>query len=120
MNDPSKTVSIHPYFRINQGKMEQFKALFSQFIEKTKTEDACLFYDFTINGDEVFCREAYVGGDGALAHLGNVGEILTKALEISELIRLELHGSSEELEKLREPLADLNPQWFVFHSGVKK
>jgi len=120
MIDPAKTVSIHPYFRVNQGKMDQFKELLPRFIEKTSSEEACLFYDFTINGDEVFCREAYIGGDGALAHLANVGDILSQALEISELIRLELHGSSEELEKLREPLADLKPQWFVFHSGVNK
>ena len=48
----------------------------------------------------------------------NVGELLGKALEISELFRLELHGSAGELDKLREPLADLNPDWFVFECGI--
>ena len=118
--NPSKTVSIHPYFRVNEGKLEEFKAMLPLFIEKTSTEEACLFYDFTLNGDIVFCREAYVGGGGALAHLENVGELLDKALEISELIRIELHGSAEELEKLREPLGPLNPDWFIFDSGVEK
>ena len=118
--DPAKTVSIHPYFQVNEGKLEQFKAMLPQFVEKTASEPACLFYDFTLNGTIVFCREAYVGGEGALAHLDNVGGLLEKALEISELIRLEIHGSSTELDKLREPLAGLNPEWFVFHSGVSK
>ena len=115
-----ETVSIHPYFRVNEGKLDEFKAMLPLFVEKTRTEDACLFYDFTINGDIIFCREAYVGGEGALAHLDNVGELLEKALGISELIRIELHGSGEELEKLREPLGPLNPDWFIFDSGVEK
>ena len=118
--DPAKTVSIHPYFKVNEGKLEEFKALLPQFIEKTKTEEACLFYDFTINGDIVFCREAYIGGQGAFDHLTNVDPLLKQALEISELIRLELHGSAEELELLREPLCPLNPEWFIFDSGVTK
>lgn len=118
--DPSKNVSIHPYFKVNEGKLEEFKALLPQFIEKTQTEEACLFYDFTINGDIIFCREAYVGGEGALTHLGNVDALLKQALEIADLIRLELHGSAEELEILREPLAALNPDWFIFDSGVTK
>ncbi len=116
--NPAKTVSIHPYFRVNEGKLDEFKAMLPQFVELTAKEEGCLFYDFTIDGDVIFCREAYVGGEGALAHLDNVGELLGKALEISELIRLELHGSEEELAKLKEPLADLNPDWFVFQCGV--
>ncbi|MDF1815205.1 MAG: hypothetical protein P1V20_23595 [Verrucomicrobiales bacterium] len=118
--DPEKTVSIHPYFQVNEGKVEEFKLLLPKFIEKTKTEKDCLFYDFTINGSIIFCREAYVGGEAALHHLDNVGELLGKALEISELIRLEIHGSAIEIDKLRESLADLNPDWFVFDNGIEK
>lgn len=118
--DPSKNVSIHPYFKVNDGKLDEFKALLQKFIERTKTEEACLFYDFTINNDVVFCREAYHGGDGALAHLQNVDALLKQALGISELIRLEIHGSAKELDKLREPLAALNPDCFIFDSGIPK
>ncbi len=87
---------------------------------KTATDEACECYDFTIHeGDNiVFCREAYEGAAGALAHLENVGALLEQALGISELIRLELHGAEEELAALREPLKELNPDWFVFQTGV--
>ena len=118
--DPSKTVSIHPYFKVHSGKLDKFKAMLPLFVEKTSSEEACLFYDFTINGDIVFCREAYRGGEGAKAHLENVGEMLQEALAISELIRLEIHGAPEELDMLRELLADLNPDWFEFNCGVTK
>jgi hypothetical protein len=48
-----------------------------------------------------------------LAHLENVGALLAEALKIADLIRIEVHGPAAELEKLRQPLAHLNPQWFV-------
>jgi hypothetical protein len=116
MSTPS--VSIHPYFKVHPGKMDAAKALLPRFIEKTKTESARVQYEFTINGDIVFCREAYVGAAGALAHLENVGEILGEMLKISDLLRLEIHGPAAELETLKEPLASLKPDWFVYECGV--
>jgi quinol monooxygenase YgiN len=105
-------VSLHPYFKVHPGKLVAFKASLPAFVEKTKTEPKNLFYGFTINGDEVFCREAYTDADGILAHLENVGEMLNEALKMADLIRLELHGPAAELDKLRKPLAHLNPTWF--------
>ena len=31
-----------------------------------------LFYCFSVNGDEIFCREAYGSAEGLLAHLENL------------------------------------------------
>lgn len=113
MNPLSNFVSLHPYFKVHPGKIEAFKAAFPAFIEKTATEEKNLFYGFTINGDEVFCREGYTDAGGVLAHLDNVGAMLAEAFKIADLIRLELHGPAAELDKLRGPLAHLNPTWFV-------
>ena len=113
MNPLSNYVSLHPYFKVHPGKMEAFKAALPHFVEKTESEEKNLFYGFTINGDEVFCREAYTDADGILAHLDNVGAMLSEAFKIADLIRLELHGPATELDKLRGPLAHLNPVWFV-------
>ena len=118
--NPEKTVSIHPYFKVNDGEMENFINSLSAFVEKTQSEPACLYYDFTVNGNIVFCREAYVGAEGALTHLDNVGSMLQEALQRAELIRLEIHGAEAELAKMKEPLADLNPDWFQFQCGVTK
>lgn len=111
-------VSLHPYFKIHAGKIEEFKAGFAAFVEKTKTEAKNLFYGFTINGDEVFCREGYADAEGLLAHLDNIGALLAEALKIADLVRLEVHGPAAELEKLRAPLAHLNPEWFVVVAEV--
>lgn len=116
----SKVVSIHPYFKAHEGELETFKALLPQFVEKTATEENCLYYDFTIHGDEIFCREAYVGGEGVIAHIENVGEILGRALENADLTRIELHGPAEELEKVKATFADLNPIYFEFACGVDR
>ena len=114
----SNAVSLHPYFKIREGNLESFTKLMPAFIEKTSSEQACLYYDFTRNNDVAFCREAYVGAKGVLAHLENVGDLLEKFLELSDLIRLEIHGPSEEIEKLRAPLADLNPDFFIREIGM--
>lgn len=118
---PETTVSIHPYFRPHEGKHEEFLAGLPAFVEQTSSEEGCLFYDFTVKDDGVvFCREAYVGGEGALAHLQNVGEMLEQALAISDLLRLEVHGAAAELDKMREALKDLPVDWFVLETGLKR
>lgn len=115
MKLPRTFVSLHPYFRVRAGKLEAFKAGLAAFVEKSADEEKSLFYDFTINGDEVFCREGYDDAEALLLHLESVGPLLAEALEIADLVRLEVHGPAAELEKLRQPLAHLNPEWFVQH-----
>jgi quinol monooxygenase YgiN len=75
MNPLSNFVSLHPYFKVHSGKLEAFKASLPAFVEKTRNEEKNLFYGFTINGDEIFCREAYTDAEGVLLHLDNVGAI---------------------------------------------
>jgi quinol monooxygenase YgiN len=113
-------VSLHPYFRAHPGKIEAAKAAFPRFIEKTATEKENLFYSFSVNGDEVFCREAYGSADGLLAHLENVAAPLSEMLKVADLIRIEVHGPAEELEKLKAPLAHLNPAWFTLKATVAR
>ena len=116
MSQPA--VSIHPYFKVHPGKMDAARALLPKFIAKTTTESTCLYYEFTSSGDVVFCREGYLGAEGALAHLANVGEILGEMMKLSDLIRLEIHGPAEEIEKLKGPLAEYKPDWFVYEAGL--
>jgi quinol monooxygenase YgiN len=112
----SNFVSLHPYFKVHPGKLEALKAGLPAFVEKTASEEKNLFYDFTINGDEVFCREGYADAEGLLAHLENVGAPFAEALKIADLIRIEVHGPAAEIEKLRAPLAHLKPAWFTLEA----
>ncbi len=108
----SDFVSIHPYFKVQSGKLDEFQSGLSHFVRKTETETGCLFYSFSMHGDEVFCREGYTDADALLAHLSNINAELGAALEIAELTRLEIHGPAAELAKLRTPLAHLPVAYF--------
>jgi quinol monooxygenase YgiN len=112
MSQLSGFVTLHPYFKVHPGKLEDFKNAFPIFVELTKTEQKNLFYEFSVKDDEVFCREGYADAEGLLAHLDNVAAPLAEALKIADLVRLEVHGPASELEKLRGPLAALKPDWF--------
>src|ERR1043166_5987913 len=98
---PRDVVSIHPYFKLKPGKMPEAKNFLGQMVDRTATETSNLYYDFTINGDIVFCREAYVGAEGLLKHLENVGPVLAEFLKIADVMRVEVHGSRAHLEKLK-------------------
>ncbi len=116
--ESSNMVSLHPYFKAKAGKLPEIKSLLADFVGRTATENARIFYDFTINGDDIFCREAYVGADGALAHLDNVSELLGEMAKVADLDRLEIHGPAAELEKMKSLLANLNPIWFTRECGL--
>jgi quinol monooxygenase YgiN len=113
-------VSLHPYFKVHPGKLEAAKSAFPQFVEKTATEKDNLFYGFTVNGDEILCREAYESAEGLLAHLENVAAPLSQMLKVADLVRLEVHGPAEELEKLKAPMAHLNPAWFTLEASLSR
>lgn len=113
-------VSIHPYFRVRPGQMASAKALLREFLARVGTETGTLSYDFTIGGDVVFCRESYLDADALLAHVTNVGPLVEKMLGLSTLDRVEVHGPAAELEKLKGPLAGLNPTYFACECGVDR
>merc|ERR1711977_816863 len=49
-------------------------------VDLTRNEKGCMYYGWTIQGDKLFCREAYVDAAAVQAHLDNivpsVGEML--------------------------------------------
>lgn len=120
MSTQDKCCTLVPYFKVHAGKLDAFRSLCEQFVEKTKRETKCLYYGFSFDGDQVHCREGYEDAEGLLAHLGNVDSVLKEALKIADLTRLEIHGPEKELVKLREPLADLKPQFFTLEYGFRR
>src|SRR6266403_2613169 len=76
-----------------------------KFRAKTASEKKMLSYEFSWNGDELFCREAYENAEGLPAHLENVGGLLAEVMKMADLTRIEVHGPAAELENLKKPLA---------------
>lgn len=114
----TKCVSLHPYFQIKPGKMDAVKAFFEMFVPLCEKETDCLYLGFTVSEDGVlFCREAYNGAAGVFAHLENAGEAIGQLLESADLLKLEVHGPADELDKLKEALAGMNPTYFTLEAG---
>ena len=120
MSLPTNLVTIHPYFKIHPGKEALADAVMQKFVATTTGEPDCLFYEFTVLGAEVFCREGYAGAAGVLHHLENVGAVLAEMLGLADLSRLEFHGPAAEIDQLRGPLAHLEPAFFVLKCGVPR
>lgn len=112
--------TLVPYFEVQEGKLEAFKALGPKFVDKTRSESGCMHYAFSFSGRTAHCREGYVDAAAMLAHLQNVGELLGEALKIAKIVRLEVHAPAAEVEKLRGPMASLNPQFFVLEEGIRR
>jgi len=120
MATADKCCTIVPYFKVHDGNLDAFREICTRLVEKTRQEAKCMYYGISFDGDEVHCREGYEDGEGLLAHLDNVGGLIEEALQIADLARLEIHGPEEELAHLREPLAELNPQFFVLECGFRR
>lgn len=112
--------TLVPYFEVQDGQLAAFKALGPQFVAKTRTESGCRHYTFSFSGNTAHCREGYDNAEAVLAHLQNVGELLGEALKIAKIVRLEVHAPAAEIEKLRAPLAGLNPQFFTLEEGIRR
>lgn len=112
--------TLVPYFEVPPEHLAAFKALGPQFVEKTRSEAGCVHYAFSFSDNIAHCREGYVDADAVLAHLQNVGELLGQALKIASIVRLEVHGPAAEIDKLRGPMAALNPRFFVLEEGIRR
>jgi quinol monooxygenase YgiN len=120
MDTEDTCVTLVPYFKVHSGQLPAFKKLGEQFVEKTRKEDGVVFYAFSFHEEEAHCREGYKDANGLLAHLENVGDLLKKALEVADLIRLEVHGPEQQLAQLREPMAALSPKFYVLTKGFRR
>ncbi len=120
MATQDRCCTIAPYFKVASGNLAAFRALCERFVARTQGEEACLYYGFSFDGDQVHCREGYRDAPARLAHLENVGALLQEALKLAEITRLEVHGPEGELAKLRAPLAGLKPQFFVLDYGFRR
>jgi quinol monooxygenase YgiN len=112
--------SIAPYFKVPSENLSRFKDLCARFVERSQKEPKCLYYGFSFDGEQAHCREGYADAEGLLAHLDNVGALLQEALKLAEITRLEIHGPADQVDKLRGPLAELNPQFFILEYGFRK
>ena len=91
--------TIQPTFTLkDKAAAEPFM---KKCVDLTRNEKGCMYYGWTIQGDKLFCREAYVDAAAVQAHLDNivpsVGEMLDSGAEMldsgaASLDKIEFHG----------------------------
>ena len=120
MTTTDTCVSVAPYFQIHDGQAATFRAICQKYVDWSSREPGCLYYGFSFAGNVAHCREGFVDANALLAHIENLRPILHEMGEVSTMLRIEIHGVAQELAKLKQPLAGLNPQWFVLEYGYRK
>lgn len=112
-------VTLHPVFTVKDE--DATAALLAICIEKTKTEEGCVYYEFFRSGDKLIVREGYVDGAAVLKHLENVGEELGKAMEGPvTLDRIEVLGPQAELDVVKEAMDPLGTKYYAISMGFDK
>ena len=98
MSNKDTCCSLDPYFKIHKGKVREFKEIAKNFIAKTEKEKGCLYYGFSFDGNNAYCREGYEDAKALVAHVDNVGALIKKALKLE----LDYFEKGSRWEKLRE------------------
>ena len=97
--------------------LDDFKKLAAEGLEVTKGEEGTLQYDWFMSNDGSKCvlRETYASSDAALTHMGNMGELLGRIIELGGGIEIEVFG--EPSEDLMAAGAALEPAVYSFLQG---
>jgi quinol monooxygenase YgiN len=102
---------------IPAGRLDEFKELGREMIERTRTEPGCRRYDWFFGVDGTVCevKEAYDDSDAVMAHAANVGELAQKAAEIGGGLQVQAYG--ELSPELADMLSAVEPTRFSFFGG---
>lgn len=113
-----RKIQIIAKFKIHEGKAEQFKKIAAQCVTAVKANEPDAFqYDWFFNSGETECvvHEIYIDSKAALAHLGNVGELLGQLLSMS-VFEGEIYGNMSE--ELKHALAGFKIKVYSFYQGL--
>jgi len=116
------TLNMMVYWKIKN------KAVFDDglkaFTLQTQSEKQNVYYGFTSHDNGMFhrdsacCKEGYTSAQAFLDHLQNVDGPLKQALKVSDITKIEAHGTAAELEKLKEPLKDFPVTFWAYVAGA--
>lgn len=120
MTIEDKWCTVDAYFSVKPGNEEAFEDVVNRFVRETRNESGIRYYGWSTSGQEVHCRQGYLNAEGFLEHAANVGRLFEEAMTISDCSRLAIHGPEDELEKLREPMAEIPLQYFSLTSSFRR
>ena len=112
--------TIAPYFKVQDGKLDVFKELCERFVETTRASpDVCITVSVLAPISPTVGRVTKT--PTPYWHTFRTsGALLEEMPQSAEIVKLQIHGPEEELAKLREPLSELNPEFFTLEYGFRK
>lgn len=114
-------VRIDAEFSIQEGKLDEFKKLTSNIVDKVEAnEPGMLNYDWYLSGDGSKCRvvDTYTDSNAIMAHFANVGDLLGALGEIAPITEFKIYGNlSDEVRQATEPFS---PQYYDHFRGFTR
>ncbi len=118
----SSTIRTNAEFSIQEGKVDDFKALVSTMIEMTDANEAnTLTYEWYISEDGSKCHltETFKDSDAFLVHLGNVSDKFDTLFALAPMTEFQIYGSpSAELQQTLDTLDGV--QYYPYFDGVTR
>jgi len=108
---PDESVSMITYYEVRD--MDSFANLTVEIAEAKKLESPVLSCSFSFNGNQVMCKESYDTADSAKAHLDSSAALTKRAAESADILKVEVMGPEEQLEKLRETFNEVNVMFWA-------
>lgn len=114
-------VTLIGTFTLHPEKADAFKANCEAMVALREKEPDHLASAYSFDGDGgAVSREDYRNAEAVIRHM-QVGEhIFEKTRQMVDITGAEVHGPAAELDKLRDPLRDLSPRFFVTESGFRR
>jgi hypothetical protein len=102
---------------IRPENLDEFKKVAAEALEIARGESGTLQYDFFLSADQTVCvvREAYTSSDAVLAHMGGLGALLGRLIELGGGMQPEVFGSPSPA--LVEAAAALKPVVYSYLQG---
>lgn len=95
----------------------EFKQLAGDLLELVATEPGTIQYDwfFSQDGRRCVVRETYASSDAVLEHLGHVGSMLGRLVELGGGFELEVFGAPSQ--DLTDAISAFNPNVYSYAQG---
>jgi quinol monooxygenase YgiN len=105
-------------FKLHEGKLNDFKAVAKECLIVIKEKDkGVMHYDWFFDEKEAECVvvELYKDSAAVLNHVGLIGELLGKAMAMSNF-SLEVYGNASD--ELKAALSGLSVKNYSFYQGL--
>jgi len=111
-------LQVRAQLTIHDGKLNEFKEWAHECMSVVRQKDTeTQQYDWFLNANKTVCivREQYPSSEALMAHLGNLGGLMGKMMELSDL-KLEVFGDPSP--ELAAATAGLDVTVYTFVQGL--